>query len=313
MGAKEWEWDETLFSGSAGHYGIGRMPYPPSLADAVRDELDVDGTGRLLDVGCGPGSLTVLLAPLFASAIGVDADPGMIAEAQHRASEAEAVHIEWRHLRAEDLPADLGAFQVASFAQSFHWMDQPLVARRVRDMLSPDGAWIHVSATTHRGVAAEHPLPHPSPPWERIEDLVARYLGPVRRAGQGQLPHGTRARIFRAADRASMVDRWRRSSRSKSPSTAQNLSASLVSGAKCWGTSYRRHRRGLLLGTISIARCRPSVRVQRSHALIPQVWARDCSSSAFPKARSSRIGCILTCGSAPGSWVKSAWPHLRPN
>ena len=40
-----------------------------------------------------------------------------------------------------------------------------------------------------------------------------------------------------------MVDRWRRSSSSKSPSTAQNLSASLVSGARCWGTSYRRHRR----------------------------------------------------------------------
>ena len=108
-------------------------------------------------------------------------------------------------------------------------------------------------------------------------------------------------------------DRWRRSSSSKSPSTAQNLSASLVSGARCCGTSYRRHRRGLLLGTISIARCRLSIRVQGSHALIPQVWARDCSSSAFPKAKSSRIGCILTCGSAPGSWVKSAWPHLRPN
>ena len=45
----------------------------------------------------------------------------------------------------------------------------------------------------------------------------------------------------------------------------------------------------------------------------PSGVARDCSSSAFPKARSSRIGCILTCGSAPGSWVKSAWPHLRPN
>ena len=114
-------------------------------------------------------------------------------------------------------------------------------------------------------------------------------------------------------DPASMVDRWRRSSRSKSPSTAQNLSASLVSGARCWGKSYRRHRRGLLPGTISIARCRLSVRVQRSHALIPQVRASDCSSSAFPKARSSRTGCILTCGSAPGSWVKSAWPHLRPN
>ena len=52
---------------------------------------------------------------------------------------------------------------------------------------------------------------------------------------------------------ACMVGQWRRSSSSKSPSTAQNLSASLVSGARCWGTSYRRHRRGLLRGTISIA------------------------------------------------------------
>src|SRR5262244_1475926 len=58
-------------------------------------------------------------------------------------------------------------------------------------------------------------------------------------------------------DPASMVDPWRRSGTSKSPSTAQNLSASLVSGARCWGTWYRRHRRGLLLGTISIARYRP--------------------------------------------------------
>ena len=42
----------------------------------------------------------------------------------------------------------------------------------------------------------------------------------------------------------SMVDRWHRSSSSRSPSTAQNLSASPASGARCWGTSYRRHRRG---------------------------------------------------------------------
>lgn len=192
MDANQWEWDETLFSGSAAHYGIGRMPYPPSLAEAVRDELDLDGTGRLLDVGCGPGSLTVLLAPLFASAVGVDADPGMIAEAQRRTSEPGAAKIEWRHQRAEDLPADLGAFRVASFAQSFHWMDQPLVARRVRDMLAPGGAWIHVGGPTHRGATGEHSLPYPTPPWEQIDELVARYLGPVRRAGQGRLSHGTR-------------------------------------------------------------------------------------------------------------------------
>jgi SAM-dependent methyltransferase len=191
--AKDWEWDETLYADSAPHYAAGRMPYPPSLADVIRKELRLDGRGRLLDVGCGPGSLTLLLAPMFEAAVGVDADREMIVQATRRASEANATNLRWRQLCAEDLPADLGTFRVATFAQSFHWMDQALVARRVRDMLDPSGAWVHVHATTHRGVSGEDPLPHPRPPWDRIDELVARYLGPVRRAGQSLLPTGTRA------------------------------------------------------------------------------------------------------------------------
>lgn len=191
--AGAWEWDETLYAGSAGHYGIGRMPYPPCLAEAIGKELDLDGTGRLLDVGCGPGSLTLLLASRFEAAVGVDADHDMIIEAGRRAREANVTTIQWRCLRAEDLPADLGMFRAATFAQSFHWMDQLLVARRVRDMLSPGGGWVHVDAATHRGVAGDDPLPHPRPPWGRVDDLIASYLGPVRRAGQGLLPTGTRA------------------------------------------------------------------------------------------------------------------------
>ncbi|WP_405429094.1 class I SAM-dependent methyltransferase [Micromonospora sp. NBC_00617] len=191
MAETAWEWDETLYAGSAHHYSVGRLPYPPELADAIRTALDLDGTGRLLDVGCGPGSLTLLLAPLFEAAVGVDPDRGMLAEAQRTAAESQTTIVEWRHLRAEALPADLGTFRVATFAQSFHWMDRPLVARRVRDMLTPDGAWVHVSANTHQGVTGDDLLSRPRPPWPQIDELVARYLGPVRRAGQGALPSGT--------------------------------------------------------------------------------------------------------------------------
>jgi hypothetical protein len=118
------------------------------------------------------------------------------------ASRAIEGNVRWERMRAEELPAELGSFQVVTFAQSFHWMDQALVADRVRGMLETEGAWVHVGATTHRGIDGAQELPHPRPPWDAIDELVARYLGPVRRAGQSVLPTGTRPgeeEIMRAA------------------------------------------------------------------------------------------------------------------
>ncbi|MER7280082.1 class I SAM-dependent methyltransferase [Dactylosporangium sp. NPDC000244] len=171
----------SLFAGAAEHYPVGRRPYPAEFATALRDELGLDGTGRLLDVGCGPGSLTTLLAPLFAAAVGVDADPDMIAVAARRAP-----HIDWHVLRGEDLPAGLGTFRVVTFAQSFHWMDQPLVAARVRAMLDPHGAWVHVGGQTHRGVDGPEELPLPRPPWDAVDALVRSYAGPRRPTRSGE-------------------------------------------------------------------------------------------------------------------------------
>lgn len=196
MPAADWSWDPSLYTGAASFYATGRMAYPPELADAMVTELGLDGTGVLVDVGCGPGSLTLLLAPHVARAIGVDADPGMIEEAANRAAAAALGNIEWRCMRAEDLPADLGVADVVTFAQSFHWMDRPRVAANVRRLLGRGGTLVHVSATTHRGAGTD------GPPWDAIADLVERYLGPVRRAGAGTLPNGTpndENAIYRAA------------------------------------------------------------------------------------------------------------------
>ena len=188
-----WRWDETLFAGSAAYYARGRFPYPQELADALRDELHLDGTGRLLDVGCGPGSLTLLLAPLLEHAVGVDADADMVAEATREASRRGVANARFVRLRAEELPAGLGRFRVVTFAQSFHWMDRPRVAATVKTMLEPGGVWVHVHATTTHGAGDDAGLPAPGPPHDRIAELVQGYLGPTRRAGQGTLPEGTPA------------------------------------------------------------------------------------------------------------------------
>lgn len=93
--------------------------------------------------------------------------------------------------RAEDLPDDLGRFRYATFAQSFHWMDRPLVARRIFGLLEPRGAFVHVGGVELSTPAPATPLPHPAPPDEAVAALVRQFLGPVRRAGQGVLRHGS--------------------------------------------------------------------------------------------------------------------------
>ena len=200
--AASWEWDETLYSGSAAYYRTGRLPYPEAVADALGRELRLDGTQRLLDVGCGPGSLTLLLAPRVALAVGIDADRDMIAVAAEDAERAGIDNVRWLRLRAEDLPAGLGRFDVVTFAQSFHWMDRGAVAATVREMLGPGGACVHVQATTHRGDESADQLPEARPPHELIGELVNSYLGSVRRAGRGRLPGGTPGdedEVYRAA------------------------------------------------------------------------------------------------------------------
>lgn len=203
-----WSWDPSLYAGSAGHYAVGRVAYPPQLVEELVRVLPLRGSEVLLDVGCGPGSLTLLLAPHVAQAWGVDADAAMLAEASRLAAQAQVRNVSWRHLRGEELPDGLPRPAVVTFAQSFHWMDRPRVAAAVRAMLRVDGALVHVGGTTHEGID-DHPGVHedrgllrPRPPRQAIRELVQRYLGPQRRAGQGVLPSGTPGdedEVFRAA------------------------------------------------------------------------------------------------------------------
>jgi SAM-dependent methyltransferase len=179
------EWDPNLYSGSARFYLKGRLPYAPAMARAIARELELDGRGRLLDVGCGPGIVALDLASLFEEVVGIDADSDMVAEAEAEARRLGIMNARWEHIRAEELPAGLGLFRVVTLAQSFHWMNREQVAATIHAMLERAGALVHISAYTRTGVDTAVSLPHPQPPWQEISELVRRYLGSETRAGQG--------------------------------------------------------------------------------------------------------------------------------
>jgi SAM-dependent methyltransferase len=185
-------YDPSLYQGTAAHYVRGRPPYSPALEATLEAELRLDGTGRLLDAGCGPGVLTVRLAPRFAEAIGLDPDPDMLAEAAARAAAAGIDNVRWVRAVAEEIGSlGLGGFRLVTFGQSFHWTDRAHVAETVYDLLEPGGA-LAIVDHAHAG-RPQPPNPgHPPIPHDERRAVIDAYLGPRRRAGQGFAPQRPR-------------------------------------------------------------------------------------------------------------------------
>ncbi len=168
--------DPTLFAGAAPWYARYRTPYPDTLIADLVEHFDLDGHGRLLDLGCGPGTLTFPLAPHFEQVIALDPDAGMIAEAERIAVERGTANISFEVSRAEDFTPEMGPFRLVTCGSSFHWMDRDLVLGRVRELLEPGcgiallgggGGWWDGVEDWHRAVTA----------------VIKRYLGEERRAG----------------------------------------------------------------------------------------------------------------------------------
>lgn len=176
------DYDPSQYLGSASHYLVGRPPYSAELGNVLRRELGLDGTGHLLDVGCGPGVLAVQLAPLFARVSAIDPDPDMVVEARRHAA-AKGVEIEVRRARAEELGTlHLPPIRVAAFGQSFHRVARTLVAETVYDLLEPGGAILLISHDIEATPAPEGTGDPPIPDQE-VQELITRYLGSDRRSG----------------------------------------------------------------------------------------------------------------------------------
>jgi SAM-dependent methyltransferase len=105
-------------------YARFRPAYPPELAAFLASKAP--DNRMAVDVGCGNGQLTRLLAPRFDRVVGLDPSADQIANAMPDA------RIDYRCAPAERLPLPAGCADLVTAAQAAHWFELPAFYREVR-------------------------------------------------------------------------------------------------------------------------------------------------------------------------------------
>ncbi|MGK5545662.1 class I SAM-dependent methyltransferase [Streptomyces sp. URMC 127] len=167
-----------IFSTTAAWYARYRRPHPPVLLDLIASMAhEQTAAPRMLDLGCGPGPVSLDLAVRGIDVIAVDPSPEMLDAARAEEKERGLSGTDWRQATAENVAALPGVRGVsgAVIADAFHWMDRDQVLRQLDGVTAP-GAFV--------AVLCSHAAGAPRPWWhEAVGRVRARFVGADPAAG----------------------------------------------------------------------------------------------------------------------------------
>jgi SAM-dependent methyltransferase len=188
---------QDAFSGTSDYYQKYRLPYPRRMLEDLLARSACSGRGRLLDLACGPGRVTIPIAPQFAEVIAVDLEPEMIEAARRRGLATSAHHIRWHVGYAEELDIPDSSIELITIGEAFHRLDQRRILELALRWLSPGGSIATLGCFS---------VLSGREPWQRIvKETVCMWtgtrpesLGAGPTTGQGYGPEH-QARVFREA------------------------------------------------------------------------------------------------------------------
>jgi ubiquinone/menaquinone biosynthesis C-methylase UbiE len=164
--------DASPFAGTARYYDRFRAPYAQAAFDFIVETYDLGVRARVLDLGCGPGTIAIPLSSGVAEVVAVDPDADMISVGRRLAASRRCQNIQWLQSRAEDISPGEGPFQVATIGQAFHWMDRDEVLRKLAILVTDGGGLALLNPGKRR----------PQESWEpTANQVVDKFLGPRTR------------------------------------------------------------------------------------------------------------------------------------
>lgn len=222
------------FEDGGADYARHRPTYPPELATALAAECGA--TRHAVDVGCGTGQLTVLLAATFDAVTGIDPSASQIEAA------TPAPGVTYLVGAAEKLPVADGMADLVVAAQAAHWFDLPAFYAEARRIAAPGAVLALVSygvpeidGTVGEAFAQFYrsPLHDHFPEGRRhVEEGYRSLAFPF---DERALPPVAIVRTWRWAEMAGYIETWSATKRARKAGETAMVEREIARLAAAWG------------------------------------------------------------------------------
>ena len=128
------------FSAVAEQYAVSQVHAQGDDLVEIERLAALSGSEKVLDAGCGPGPISLLLAPAVAQVTAVDLSQAMLHKARQTAADRKLTNIEFRLGNLANLPWPDQTFDlIVSRYAAHHWPNPQAVMYELARLLRPNG------------------------------------------------------------------------------------------------------------------------------------------------------------------------------